>query len=456
MCSKEIRIAAIAAFAACFSLLGATKYSLEECYRLSREGNAEARWQLGQRYENGDGVARNLMRAVVQYKRAAEAGHAEACVKLAAMYRDGTGVAKDPVEAARYEAMAKGEDVKAAVLEAEDDKKKSKGDEIELALDYILGRNGKAKDVKTGVRMLYASAKDDPVAQEVFVKQWCKANLNGGLQTIDAEDWELVVPWFKESFRKGNAEAGYIVGLFEFLKGNYEETIRYWKRTSDARAWKWIAKIYDPETPNEWGDGENESERNDPTARFKSRTKAIEAWKRVVKLSPNDMNGWSSLFVAIINGERCGLKDLQFICKKSADLVDKCQNEDDAKWMRYCRAFSALKQSQFDRTLDVYHCLCEYLRAVKLEKGRIDRDVEMKKWSKRIAKAEEWEKKYLGILQDNARLGHELSRKYLDRHYKAMAERDKIIEQIAEAEKAQAQERVRRKTRFGNVTIYNY
>ena len=62
---------------------------LDECRRMAAEGDAEAQWQLGQRYEKGDGVRQDSMRAIAQYKKAADQGHKAACAKLASCYETG-------------------------------------------------------------------------------------------------------------------------------------------------------------------------------------------------------------------------------------------------------------------------------------------------------------------------------------------------------------------------------
>ena len=81
--------------------LFASELGLEECQSKAAEGNAEAQWQLGLRYENGDGIKKNPMRALAQYKKAAEQKHRKACAKLADLYENGKFVKKDPVLAAK-------------------------------------------------------------------------------------------------------------------------------------------------------------------------------------------------------------------------------------------------------------------------------------------------------------------------------------------------------------------
>ena len=64
-------------------------YSLEECQRKASAGEAEAQWHLGQRYEMGDGIKKNNVKAIAQYKKAAERKHPKACARLAEFYEKG-------------------------------------------------------------------------------------------------------------------------------------------------------------------------------------------------------------------------------------------------------------------------------------------------------------------------------------------------------------------------------
>ena len=47
------------------------KLELDECKDRASAGDADAAWQLGQRYESGDGVRKDNLRAVAQYRKAA-------------------------------------------------------------------------------------------------------------------------------------------------------------------------------------------------------------------------------------------------------------------------------------------------------------------------------------------------------------------------------------------------
>ncbi|WP_164137019.1 tetratricopeptide repeat protein [Stenotrophomonas maltophilia] len=76
---------------------GAT--SLKSLLAAAEAGSADAENDLGDRYNEGNGVVRNPVTAVEWYHRAAEQGHGSAQSSLGVMYLNGTGVPKDLAQA---------------------------------------------------------------------------------------------------------------------------------------------------------------------------------------------------------------------------------------------------------------------------------------------------------------------------------------------------------------------
>src|SRR5262249_24517448 len=62
--------------------------------QLADQGNAAANFNLGLRYENGDGVPKDLGKAAELYQKAADQGYARAQVNLGWLYENGWGVSK--------------------------------------------------------------------------------------------------------------------------------------------------------------------------------------------------------------------------------------------------------------------------------------------------------------------------------------------------------------------------
>ena len=84
-------------------------------YRKAAEQNyTPAQSNLGWCYDNGEGVAKDYVEAVKWYRQAAEQGHAEAQYNLGCGYANGQGVARDKVEAYAWFSMAAKADADAA------------------------------------------------------------------------------------------------------------------------------------------------------------------------------------------------------------------------------------------------------------------------------------------------------------------------------------------------------
>lgn len=63
------------------------------------KGHADAQYQLGVMYGNGEGVPLNLQEAERRFMQAAAQGHEDACITLAWMYANGAGVDSDEEKA---------------------------------------------------------------------------------------------------------------------------------------------------------------------------------------------------------------------------------------------------------------------------------------------------------------------------------------------------------------------
>jgi TPR repeat protein len=68
-------------------------------YRLAaQQGNASAQFNLGFRYDNGQGVVQDYVEAVKWYRLAAQQGNASAQYNLGLMHAKGKGVVQDYVK----------------------------------------------------------------------------------------------------------------------------------------------------------------------------------------------------------------------------------------------------------------------------------------------------------------------------------------------------------------------
>ena len=83
-----------------------TQLDVAQLRPMAEQGDARAQTELGERYEDGRGVAQDYQTAVSWFRRAAEQGHAPGQAALGYMYSYGRGVARDDAEAVRWFRLA--------------------------------------------------------------------------------------------------------------------------------------------------------------------------------------------------------------------------------------------------------------------------------------------------------------------------------------------------------------
>ena len=80
--------------------------ALQEWMPLAEAGDADAQYNLGVMYNEGDGVLQDYKEAVKWFRLAAEQGHANAQYNLGQMYRKGNGVPQNYKEAVKWYRLA--------------------------------------------------------------------------------------------------------------------------------------------------------------------------------------------------------------------------------------------------------------------------------------------------------------------------------------------------------------
>jgi hypothetical protein len=93
--------------------------SLPDLRKLADQGDADAQWQMGVRYHNGEDVPRDDVQAMQWFQRAADQGHVMAQGALGAYYFAARGVPKDLSKAYFWSviAMAQGDEISKGRLE---------------------------------------------------------------------------------------------------------------------------------------------------------------------------------------------------------------------------------------------------------------------------------------------------------------------------------------------------
>ena len=114
---------------------------IEEVKARAEAGDAESEVELGLRYTNGEGVAKDQVEAVKWFRKAAEQNFAPAQYNLNVCYYNGKGVAKDYVEAYEWLLLA-------ARQGDEDAKKKVTELESKLTPEQIADGKTRARDFR--------------------------------------------------------------------------------------------------------------------------------------------------------------------------------------------------------------------------------------------------------------------------------------------------------------------
>ncbi len=90
------------------------KLPFDTLERYALDGDVESQALLARRYSSGDGVKKDLYRAGIWYRRAAEGGCTEAQYQIGVMLLDGEGVTEDSNEGLEWISIAsQGDHVKA-------------------------------------------------------------------------------------------------------------------------------------------------------------------------------------------------------------------------------------------------------------------------------------------------------------------------------------------------------
>ncbi len=159
-----------------------------------------ALYELACRYETGDGVRKNIFKAVSTYKKAAENGSKTACRKLASLYKMGTYVEKDFGKSAYYSRLA-GDDVAA--------------EETTRVAEQIAEERSRKHEL-------------------VSTKE-----LNLGLGAMEEKDYVLAVKHFEAAVKAADKENG---------RGKKKQNESH---TNAVRALFWLGTISSPDTPDE-------------------------------------------------------------------------------------------------------------------------------------------------------------------------------------------------------------
>jgi len=184
----------------------------------AQNGSAEAQYQLAQAYETGDGVPKDLAKAIDWYKKAADQGHAEAQFRLAQAYETGEGVkqGKNLAEAMKWYQKAADQGYAPA--------------QFRIASAYETG-NGVKKDLSEAVKW-YKKAADQGNAEAQY-KLAQAYEIGDGFPKDLAE----ALNWYRKAAEGGHAEAQYYLGYcFEYGRGisqNFTDAVNWYRKAAE-------------------------------------------------------------------------------------------------------------------------------------------------------------------------------------------------------------------------------
>jgi len=167
-------------------------------YRVAADaGHPAAQYNLGYAYAEGEGIKRSETEALYWYTQAAEGGHPAAQTALGLRYVDGAGVPEDAVEGARWLQLAAEQGFAQA--------------QFELGLLYF-GTGGIQRDLAESLRWFLLAAEQDHVgAQQAAADLYIDPNGPVGLNYPEA------IRLYTLAAEAGDAAAQYDLGIMYAL-----------------------------------------------------------------------------------------------------------------------------------------------------------------------------------------------------------------------------------------------
>jgi len=174
----------------------------------AKEGYADAQFNLGLQYLNGDGVKRNNTLAFQWFSRSAKQGVAGAQFNLALMYEKGEGTGVDNKQAIKwYQSAAKRGSVNAMQ---------------NLGIKYLLGEYVVLNEEKAISFLTQAAELGQRNAQYLLGRLY-----HEGREKIKT-DWDKAERWYLLSAKQGHPDAQYQLAVILADKKNDPKSARFW------------------------------------------------------------------------------------------------------------------------------------------------------------------------------------------------------------------------------------
>jgi len=189
-----------------------------EFIRKAESGDAQAQFELGRMYDNGQGVTKDEAEAVRWYRKAAEQGHEWAQYDLGVAYDNGEGVAKDATEALRW--------YRKAAEQGDSDAQYSLGVAYHEA-------QGVTKDDAEAVRWFRKAAERGSAEAQLTLGQMYDSGQ--GIRKNKAE----AALWYRKAAEQGNVSAQANLGLMysngQGVSLNRREADHWYQKAAEGR-----------------------------------------------------------------------------------------------------------------------------------------------------------------------------------------------------------------------------
>ncbi len=216
------------------------------------QGHANAQYNLGLKYYNGQGVNKDYAEAVKWYRKAAEQGHAVAQSDLGFMYEAGMGVAQDDAEAVKWYRKSAEQGYgfgQAGLGWMYEEGRGVAQDDAEAAKWYRKAAEQGYANAQNYLGVMYAKgrgvAQDDAEAVKWFRKaaEQGNANAQNNLGTMYAkgrgvaQDDAEAVKWFRKSAEQGHASGQYSLGVMynngQGVNKDYAEAAKWYRKSAE-------------------------------------------------------------------------------------------------------------------------------------------------------------------------------------------------------------------------------
>src|SRR3989344_2113012 len=178
-------------------------------------GDAGAQFDLGMRYAKGEGVPKDIVKAVEWHQKAAAQGHAKAQFALGFMYNNGIGVPKDAAKAAEWyqKAAAQG----------------NADAQFSLGMAYADGEGVPKNATKAAEWLQKAAAQGDAGLQAMLAEMYYYGK---GVPKNAAK----AIEWYQKAAAQGHAEAQFSLGLMHAngkeVPKNAAQAIEWWQKAA--------------------------------------------------------------------------------------------------------------------------------------------------------------------------------------------------------------------------------